>query len=176
MEVRSSRFGRIQIREDEKVSFPEGILGFESLRSFAILDDPEDDVFLWLQSVDDENVALPLIEPELLGLNSQLRLTKTDLATLGLTEQSQARYYLIITIPSDIKKMTANVKAPIVVNVETKVARQCVMQENDLSIKESIFDILQKKLAASPNWAKPILDGITVRLSSVSVKPPESNP
>jgi flagellar assembly factor FliW len=46
--------------------------------------------------------------------------------------------------------MTANMKAPIVINVEAKIARQCVLQDNHLAIREPIFTKLQQRVVQNP--------------------------
>jgi flagellar assembly factor FliW len=56
----------------------------------------------------------------------------------------------IITIPNDPTQMTANIKAPIVINLEAKIARQCVLQDNNLAIKEPIFTKLQNRVVQNP--------------------------
>jgi len=81
----------------------------------------------------------------------------------------RTRSFSIITIPDDPTKMTANMKAPIVVNIADKTARQCVLQDNNLAIREPIFLKLQQRVLASP--------GISIKSQAqgldVAVKLPE---
>jgi flagellar assembly factor FliW len=60
------------------------------------------------------------------------------------------RSFSIITIPDDPTAMTANMKAPIVINVNKKIARQCVLQDNHLAIREPIFARLQQRVVQNP--------------------------
>src|SRR5690606_13234487 len=118
--INTSRFGHIQISQEDVVQFPEGLLGFESLREFVLIDDPNDEIFAWLQSCQEPGIAFPILEPELFTPNFSVTLTKHDLETIGLTTPEAVRYFSIITIPEDQTQMTANMQAPVVVNVKSR--------------------------------------------------------
>lgn len=149
MLIKTSRFGPIQITEEDPILFTEGLLGFVNLKQFVLLDDPNDEIFAWLQSCDEENIAFPILEPELFEEGFQLKLSKADLATLKEEDVTKLRVFCIITIPEDPSKMTANLKAPVVVNVHERIARQCVLQDNKLEIREPIFSKLQQRVVQS---------------------------
>jgi flagellar assembly factor FliW len=168
MVVNTTRFGPIQISNDDILTFSEGLLGFNELSKFVLLDDPNDEIFAWLQSCDEPSIAFPVLEPELFEENYTLQMTKTDLQTLEASEESQLRSFCIITIPEDPSRMTANLKAPVVVNVEKRLARQCVLQNNKLEIREPIFTKLQQRVVThNPESIKSqVVDwGVAVRLS-----------
>ena len=60
---RSARFGRFEINDGAALRFPDGVAGLSHLEWFAILKRRADSVFLWLQSLDDPDVALPIVLP-----------------------------------------------------------------------------------------------------------------
>ena len=151
MVIHTSRFGTVSITSDDVITFPEGLLGFNDLRRFVMLDDPTDEIFAWLQSCEDPNVAFPLLEPELFMASYNVQLTKHDLEILGQANKTGLRYFTIITIPSDPTQMTANLKAPLVINVTKRLARQCVLQDNGLAIREPIFTKLQQRVVQNPS-------------------------
>lgn len=173
MTIHTSRFGVISITNDDVINFPEGLLGFNELHRFVLLDDPADEIFAWLQSCEEPGIAFPLLEPELFSAAYKVQLTKHDLEVLGLKSVEGSRVFSIITIPNDPTLMTANLKAPIVINVTNRVARQCVLQDNSLQIREPIFTRLQQRVVQNP--AQPIKsqgmgDGVAVKLNK---RPPE---
>ena len=105
-------------------------------------------------------------------------LTRNDLQSLGLDPAQRPRIFSIITIPDDVTQMTANLKAPIVINVKSRIAKQIVVQENDLSIKFPVFMELQKRVVQNPkadikshaaDW------GVAVRLPASPAARPEIN-
>jgi flagellar assembly factor FliW len=149
--IQTTRFGQVQFEEQDQIQFPEGILGFDQLKNFVLLDDPTDDIFAWLQSCQEPAIAFPVLEPELFTENYKVNLTRTDLEALQLANMEHTRAFCIVTIPDDPTKMTANMKAPIVINVPMKLARQCVLQENSLAIREPIFSKLQQRVVNHPN-------------------------
>ena len=150
MLIQTSRFGPISLQPDDVLEFPEGILGFNDLRKFVLLDDPNDEIFAWLQSCEIASVAFPILEPEIFAPTYNVALTKHDLDSIRLTEGERTRCFSIITIPDDPTTMTANMKAPIVINVQKRMARQCVLQDNHLAIREPIFSRLQQRLVQNP--------------------------
>ena len=153
--IQTTRFGQVQFQSEDLLTFSEGILGFADLKKFVLLDDPNDDIFAWLQSCDEPAIAFPVLEPELFSENYKVTLAKSDLEALKLQSSQGARLFCIITIPDDPTQMTANMKAPIVINVAEKKARQCVLQDNNLAIREPIFSKLQQRVVQNPHMLKP---------------------
>ena len=150
MIIKTTRFGQVQVAESDLIAFPEGILGFADMKKFVLVDDPTDDIFAWLQSCDEPALAFPVLEPELFTENYKVNLAKADLESLKMQAGQTARLFCIVTIPEDPTKMTANLKAPIVVNVSKRIARQCVLQDNNLAIREPIFVKLQQRVVQNP--------------------------
>ncbi len=179
MLIQTSRFGSVEISEDDILNFSEGILGFAGLDKFVLLDDPHDEIFAWLQSCQNPQVAFPVLEPELFTENYKIELSRHDLDALQIKSLEGTRSFTIITIPEDPTQMTANLKAPIVINLQTRHARQCVLQDNHLAIREPIFSKLQQRVVQSP--AHPIksqaLDwGVAIRLPQDTSVQPDPGP
>lgn len=174
MVIHTSRFGAVSISSDDVLHFPEGILGFNELRRFVLLDDPSDELFAWLQSCEDPNVAFPLLEPELFSSNYSIQLTKHDLEALELQDITGARVFAIITVPADPTQMTANLKAPIVINIGRRLARQVVLQDNGLAIREPIFSRLQQRVVQNPGLnikSQTVYENVAVKIGKS--RPPE---
>ena len=172
LRIQTSRFGLIEIKDNDLIQFPEGILGFGQLRQFVLLDDPNDEIFAWLQSCEEPGIAFPVLEPELFDSQYNPALAKSDLSALGLAEAKGFRMFTIVTIPKDPTQMTANRKAPIIVNVEKRTARQCVLQDNQLAIREPIFSKLQQRVVQNPQQSikSQALDwGVAVRVPETAV-------
>lgn len=177
MKVSTTRFGEVEVQSTDIISVPDGLLGFSELKKFVILEDPDDLVFAWLQSVDTAAVAFPVLEPELFSNDYKVHLSKNDREALKLGPavqpagaQDRTRIFTIVTIPADPTQMTANMKAPIVVNVNARVAKQVVTQENDHSIKHPIFAELQQRLLQNkiPQGTGKQTSAGTVRITSAA--------
>ncbi len=156
MLIQTSRFGQIEIQKEDLLSFSEGLLGFATLRNFVLVEDPQDEIFVWLQSCELPEVAFPVLEPEFFSVAYKAPLAKNDLDSLQMSSQEKPRFFSIVTIPEDPQKMTANLKAPIVINVTKRLARQCVLQDNNLAIREPIFSLLQQRIVQTgPHIRQP---------------------
>jgi flagellar assembly factor FliW len=167
MLIDTTRFGSVEVSEEDLIFFPEGVLGFSELSRFVLLDDPNDEIFAWLQSCESPKVAFPVLEPELFAENFRVELSRHDLDSLGLKSMEGSRSFSLITIPADPTQMTANLKAPVVINVETRTGRQCVLQDNNLAIREPIFSQLHQRVVQNPTHSikSQALDwGMAVRL------------
>jgi len=174
MLIQTGRFGAVRFKEEDVINFAEGILGFNGLRKFLLLDDPEDEIFAWLQSCERPEIAFPVLEPDLFTSDYKITLTKNELEMLQMKDLSKANLFCIITIPEDPTHMTANLKAPIVINPTAYLAKQCVLQDNDLSIREPIFVRLQQKLMHSLSIRSKAFDqGLAIRLPAVTERTPE---
>lgn len=172
MDIQTSRFGNIRVTNEDILTFPEGLLGFSDLSRFVLLDDPTDEIFAWLQSCDEPSIAFPVLEPELFMDRFSMTLTKSDLKGLNSDSETPLRSFCIITIPEDPTQMTANVKAPVVINVTEKIGRQCVLQDNKLEIREPIFAKLQQRVVTHTANAIKSKAGET----GVAVKIPTEKP
>ncbi len=150
MVIQTSRFGSVQITKEDLIQFPEGLLGFNDLNNFVLLDDPNDEIFAWLQSCEEPGIAFPVLEPELFTDAYNVKFNKHDLASLGASAESSIRSFSIITIPEDPTQMTANLKAPVVINIQKRLGRQCVLQDSHLNIREPIFSQLQQRVVQNP--------------------------
>ncbi len=158
MLVETTRFGSISVSEEDIVTFPEGMLGFSKIDKYVLVERVDDSLFLWLQAVKKPSVAFPLLEPEIFEKNYRVELAEEDRSILELDNLKHAKVYSIVTIPSDPTKMTANLKAPIVVNLKMRLARQVILHEADYPIRKSIFADLQQYCAASSRTVFPETD------------------
>lgn len=141
MIINTSRFGNVNVSEADIVNFPDGLLGFENLKRFFIVDPSDETLILWLQSLDSADVAFPMLEPKIFKGDFKVRLSANELRLLNIssTSNKDTLVYSILTIPQDVTQMTANLKAPIVINTNGQTARQVVLQENEYSVKFSMY-------------------------------------
>ena len=82
MLVQTSRFGEIEVKDDQIISFPSGLIGFSEGHRFVIREDEAAAPFRWLQSIDSEDLAFVMIEPHVSISNYELELTNDHLKKL----------------------------------------------------------------------------------------------
>ncbi len=146
MIIETGRFGQITVGDDEKVLIPQGILGFPEYQRFCLVDPGDDTLIVWLQCLDNREIAFPLLEPKIFRPDYAARLSAAELRELKLENVNQSAVFSVLTIPEDITQMTANLKAPLVINLKERLAKQVVLQENEYSIKSEMFKELRAHL------------------------------
>jgi flagellar assembly factor FliW len=111
MRLSSSRFGSLDVPDDAIVEFPSGLIGLGGNR-YALLADGEDPDIVWLQSLDDPELALPVTNPWRHFAEYDLELTPQDAERMGLEDPSSASVYVTVRA---VDGVTVNLRAPIVV-------------------------------------------------------------
>lgn len=139
MKIKTTRFGEMEVNPTDIITFSEGFLGFEHLKKYFVVDPGDSTLILWLQSTEEEKVAFPIIEPKIFKPDYIAKLLPADLNGLELNSLNSAKLYSILTIPANVTEMSANLKAPIVINSAAKVGKQIVLQDSKLSVKHEMY-------------------------------------
>jgi flagellar assembly factor FliW len=143
VKVKTTRFGELEVNNNDIIILPEGLLGFEQLKKYFVVDPGDSTLILWLQSTEDEKVAFPILEPKIFKPDYVAKLLPADLNGLELESLQTAKLYSILTIPATVTDMSANLKAPIVINSQKKVGKQIVLQDSKLSVKHEMYKELK---------------------------------
>lgn len=139
MKIKTTRFGELEVNPNDVITFSEGLLGFENLKKYFVVDPGDSTLILWLQSTEDDKVAFPIIEPKIFKPDYIAKLLPADLNGLELETLQTAKLYSILTIPANVTEMSANLKAPVVINSAKKVGKQIVLQDSKLSVKHEMY-------------------------------------
>ena len=138
MKVATKAHGLIDVDERQKLVFPQGLLGFENLKQYILLD-AERQPFYWLQSIDVEEVAFILVNPFLFRPDFEVNISNEELAEIGIHSPEKALIFSIVTIPSDNSPMTANLQGPLVINRDSRTGKQAVLSDNRWKTKHDIM-------------------------------------
>ncbi len=147
MQVTTKLFGKQLINPKDIISFsPKGPLGCENLLKYFIIDPNDRTNIQWLQSIDNPSIAFPILNPILFEENyyNEVKLLHYDIDDLQIQSDNDYCIYTIITIPRDIKSVSANLLAPIIINKENKLAKQVVLPNNKLATRFFIYEIYLK--------------------------------
>lgn len=148
MEIRTRLFGDINIEDEKIIRFVNGLVGFPTLKDFALIHDSETEGgqgIQWLQSMQDGDFAIPVVNP-LQILDNYDPVVEDELLTpLGELVAEDMLVLVTITVPADITKMTVNLKGPIVINVRNCLACQVIAENEGLEVKFPVYDILKAK-------------------------------
>ncbi len=134
--IESSRFGRVQIDPDSVIEFPEGLIGLGGSRYVLLGNDPETP-FLWLQSLDDPSLALPVTNPHRFFASFAVDVIDEDAERLGFDESSAMDVYVTVRAAPKPEDFTANLKAPIL--VRSGQAYQVINQAPGCDLRAPLF-------------------------------------
>jgi flagellar assembly factor FliW len=110
----TSRFGEIQVLVDSIVEFPEGLIGVGGSR-YALLRTDATSPFVWLQSLTDPNLALPVTNPHRFVSDFAVQLSDEEGERLGLAKGEPADVFVTVTATPVLADFTINTKAPILI-------------------------------------------------------------
>lgn len=147
MKVETRIFGTVDIDEDKIITFPGGIVGFPGLTKFALVHDEEkgaQNTIRWMQSLEETNFAMPVIDPLLIKGDYNPIVEDELLKPIGEIKPENILVLVTITVPKDIKQMSVNLQAPFVINADTRLASQIIVDTEQFPIRFPIYDILEK--------------------------------
>lgn len=145
MKVNTRFFGEIEIEDDKIIKFEKGIIGFPDMKNFTLIFDQESEdqnSISWLQSMDDADVAFPVLDPLIVCPDYNPQVEDELLKPLGELREDNLFVLVMVTVPTDIKQMTVNLKAPIVINTDTKKASQLII-DNNMPVKYNIYEFIK---------------------------------
>jgi flagellar assembly factor FliW len=146
MKIQTRVFGEVDIEDSKIITFPEGIVGFPELKQFALIYDKEKGSasIQWLQSVQEAGFAMPVMNPLIVRPDYNPVVDDSLLKPVGSLDENDMLVLVTVTVPKDIKQMSVNLRAPIVINANECRACQVILDNEEYEIKYAVYDILQK--------------------------------
>jgi len=148
MVIKTRVFGEIEIDDAKIITFSNGIIGFPDLKKFTLLYDAEKTGGIkWLQSLDEPAFAMPVMDPLYVKESYNPMVEDELLKPLGKLDPEEILVLVTVTVPKDLKQMSVNLQAPIIVNAENKTGCQIIIDNDkgEFPVKFMVYDILQKK-------------------------------
>lgn len=127
----------VRVKTENVIHMPGGLLGFEHIKRFVLLTNPEEEPFSWFQVLDDPMLAFLVLPPFDFIPNYQPEIDDEDVSYLGLKQPSDTLIYNIVTLRPG--HATVNLKGPIVINRFTLRGKQVVLQNAaDYSVRHAL--------------------------------------
>ena len=118
MKWSNRQFGEFEYLPEHVLTFPEGLIGFEQLQKYILINDEDSQPFLWLVSLEDADVSFPVITPQVFASQYDREVQKKPDDTV----------FTIVSLREKLEESTVNLRSPIIINNST--GRQIVL-END---------------------------------------------
>ena len=151
MLIDSPRFGQIEVDEERIVTFPEGLLGFRDFKRYYFHEFAPGAALKWMQCVDVPALGFVVSDPLVFKPDYEAPVTTAQLEPLNLPDPADAQVWVILTIPEDPVKMTANLQGPLVVNPHERLGAQIVLNEEGVTTKYPVLEGLAAKGRAECN-------------------------
>lgn len=147
MQANTRLFGTIDIPDDKIIVLENGMIGLPEMKNFALIFDEEKEdggKVRWFQSMDDPETAFPVMDPSIVKEDYNPTINDDILRPLGELNEENTFILTTLTVPREIEKMSINLKAPIIINADTKRGAQIII-ENDMPVKFMIYDLLKSR-------------------------------
>ena len=142
--IESTRFGTIEVPDAIRLNFPQGMIGFPEHTEYVLLKQRPDSVFMWLHSTSDAALAFPVVLPWAFCWEYEVKLGDEDLEAIGVDNASQLSIMCVVNVGSDVRKGTINLFSPIVINNETRLAKQVINTADGYSTRDPLFTAAQQ--------------------------------
>lgn len=148
MKAKTRLFGMIDIEDEKVITLEGGMIGFPFLQKFTLIFDEEKEKkptsIMWLQSMDEGEVAFPVMHPNEIKPDYNPTVNDEMLAPLGRLDDENTYVLVTVTAAAEAKETTVNLKAPIVINTDTKKGCQIIV-EDDYPVKFNLYQAMQER-------------------------------
>jgi flagellar assembly factor FliW len=148
MRLETTRFGTIDVAEEEVIRFSRGLYGFEEIDRYVLIDHREGSPFHWLQAVGRPDLAFVVMSPYRFCGDYEFTIPLEDSLALRCSSPADLLVLVVVGIPDDPAEMTANLKGPVVINTRDQVGRQVLLSGDQYSPRFRIVDNLRKRTSA----------------------------
>ena len=118
IKINTKQFGDLEIDKTSVFNFKDGLYGFENLHNFIIINEEETEPFKWLLSIDDPSIGFPILSPYFID---------TEYTIIQDFDPQRYVLFLIITLQDEQGNITANMKAPIVLDIVNLEGEQIII-------------------------------------------------
>lgn len=141
MLVQTTRFGDVEIAEDRVITFPRGLLGFDGMTRFCLLQPNDDACFLWLQSLEDESLAFVVTDPSLFEAGYRVPIREDQRAVLRLRDGQDADAQVLVIVNKVDDVLTGNLQGPLVINCESMLGEQFVLADRRWTTRHELMRV-----------------------------------
>lgn len=135
--VETRLFGTIDIPDDQRITLPDGVLGFSSCHDFALLPAGPAN-FYWLQSLEHATLAFLLVDPFPYFEGYAIDVPDPVVAHLRAERADEVSVLAILTLAGPGEGATANLQGPILLNLSSRIGQQFVVQNSPYTTRERI--------------------------------------
>lgn len=139
MKTNTAIFGELEYEEKDLIRFEEGLYGFDVMRNFILIPNPEEELpFFYLQSIEDENLLFVITDPFLFIDTYDFELSDKITEDLDIVSIEDVSIVNLVVIHEKVEETTINLKSPLIINRSTRKAKQVILNE-DYNYRHILF-------------------------------------
>ncbi|MEW9123764.1 MAG: flagellar assembly protein FliW [Thermotaleaceae bacterium] len=143
MKLQTKHFGQIEILPEAIITFEEGLPGFEDIKQYALLPNPDaENPFQWLQAIEEPELAFVITNPFYFKEDYEFNIPEKVIQQLQIEKKEEILVYTIAVVPEKLEDITINLRGPLILNMEQKKGRQLLLDQEDYALKYKIFQKL----------------------------------
>ncbi|MBC8551033.1 MAG: flagellar assembly protein FliW [Candidatus Brocadiales bacterium] len=140
MLLKTRLFGEVKVKDEEVIHFTKPILGFDDCRQYLLMENESIFPTFWLQSINDPNLAFPVVSPFSVDDNYSINLQNLDLDDINLKSLDEALVLTLMVVPQTLASIRTNLRAPIIYNPEKRIAKQLILYDEKYPIHFYVMD------------------------------------
>lgn len=146
MELVTKYFSNMTYEDNDVILFKNGLFGFENYKRFILIRfENNNNSLVCLQSIDAANIAFVMINPYHFINDYNVSLSETDISDLQLNDSNNLTVYNICVLQETIPQSTTNLRCPVIVNTETRLAKQIILENMEYPFKYPFKDLIPKE-------------------------------
>ena len=135
--IDSTRFGSLEVPDEAVIEFPNGLIGLGGSRYTLIARD-ESAPFLWLHSIDDPSLAIPVANPWQFFASFEVEISDSEAERIGVTDPADAEVLVTIRAGESLGDFRANLRAPIL--IAGGRGHQVINEADGTSVRAPLFE------------------------------------
>lgn len=140
MILKTRLFGEVEVKDEEVIHFTKPILGFDDCRQYLLMENESIFPTFWLQSINDPNLAFPVVSPFSVDDNYSINLHNLDIDDINLKSLDEALVLTLMVVPQTLSSIRTNLRAPIIYNPEKRIAKQLILYDEKYPIHYYVMD------------------------------------
>lgn len=139
MKLQTKYFGEIDYEAEDILTFPVGPFSFEDEHEFLLLPfDGSAGALLCFQSTHTPALAFVAMDPFTLMPEYAPELQPSELKELGVADSHDLGFYVLCVVKSPVSGSTVNLKCPVAINPDTRVARQVILETDAYEMRHPL--------------------------------------
>ena len=155
MNIETSRFGEVEIDENQIFNLPGGMLGFSAEKQYVILDEEDGGPFQWFQSIDNPELAFVMLDPGIAISDYTFEVSVEHLRRLEAKNPKEISVRVLITMTPEFSDVTVNLQGPLLFNMSKLLGLQLVIPDGRFTTRHPLFGD-KLKLDGSATESAPV--------------------